>query len=186
MSCTSTLTCTFPASCCDTLKQVADICLIPLGTADPSVSKYVAEAQRVLEKSGLVYKMHGYGTGIEGEFSDVTKVIEEMHEAVHKLGVMRIASGAFQFDNIRLGTRLDKPSTLDAKMASVEKLLAFVVAHPPAFFNAITYLSLYLLTFHTAKTRKMRSKVKLRLRGRQRGVAEELEQREALSYVAGV
>ncbi|BGP13927.1 UPF0045 protein M15 [Rhodosporidiobolus nylandii] len=89
-----------------------------MGTADPSVSKYIAEAQRVLAKSGLVYKMHGYGTGIEGEFSKVMKVIEQMHEAVHASGAPRIAS------DIRIGTRMDKLGSLDAKVASVEKILA--------------------------------------------------------------
>lgn len=40
---------------------VADFCVIPMGTAEASVSQWIAEAQRVVEKSGLSYKMHGYG-----------------------------------------------------------------------------------------------------------------------------
>ncbi|GAA5841567.1 hypothetical protein JCM11251_001263 [Rhodosporidiobolus azoricus] len=96
---------------------VADACIVPMGV-EASVSKYVAEMQRVLKKSGLKYEMHGYGTGIEGEFSAVTKVIEEMHEAVHAMGCPRIAS------DIRIGTRTDKQGSLAAKVASVEKLLA--------------------------------------------------------------
>ncbi|GAA6026996.1 hypothetical protein JCM8097_006026 [Rhodosporidiobolus ruineniae] len=95
----------------------ADICLIPMGV-EASVSKYIAEAQRVLQKSGLKYEMHGYGTGIEGEFSKVTAVIEEMHKAVHAIGAPRIAS------DIRIGTRLDKQSSLVGKVKSVEALLA--------------------------------------------------------------
>ncbi|GAA6023674.1 hypothetical protein JCM10207_008745 [Rhodosporidiobolus poonsookiae] len=96
----------------------ADICLIPIGTGETSVSRHIAECQRVLEKSGLKYQMHGYGTGIEGEFSDVTAVIQKMHEAVHAQGVARIAS------DIRIGTRLDKAGSLAGKIESVEKLLA--------------------------------------------------------------
>lgn len=62
--------------------------------------------------------MHGYGTGIEGEFSEVMKVIEQCHEVVHASGCPRIAS------DIRIGTRTDKAATLEAKVSSVEKLLA--------------------------------------------------------------
>lgn len=45
-----------PPSC------TADFCLIPLGTPTASVSKEVAEVQRILKKSGLNYSMHAAGT----------------------------------------------------------------------------------------------------------------------------
>lgn len=76
------------------LWAVADLCLIPMGVADPSVGPQIAEVnviedrtgtppfslinllcsrlyqcQRVLEKSGVEYTMHGYGTNIEGPVS---------------------------------------------------------------------------------------------------------------------
>ncbi|QRW14337.1 hypothetical protein RhiLY_13336 [Ceratobasidium sp. AG-Ba] len=38
------------------LYATADFCLIPMGTNDPSVGPQIAE--RVLEKSGLTYKLH--------------------------------------------------------------------------------------------------------------------------------
>ncbi|KAI5475400.1 NicO-domain-containing protein [Pseudohyphozyma bogoriensis] len=81
-------------------------------------SKYIAECQRVLEKSGLVYKLHGYGTGLEGEYSEVMKAIEACHEAVHAMGCPRIAT------DIRIGTRVDKKGTLDNKVSSVEDILS--------------------------------------------------------------
>lgn len=34
-----------------------DFCLIPIGTGEPSVAEYIAECQRILEKSGLTYKV---------------------------------------------------------------------------------------------------------------------------------
>jgi hypothetical protein len=43
---------------------IADFCLIPLGTPTASVSKEVAEVQRVLKKSGLEYSMHSAGTTV--------------------------------------------------------------------------------------------------------------------------
>jgi hypothetical protein len=45
-----------PPSC------TADFCLIPIGTPTASVSKEVAEVQRLLKKSGLNYTMHSAGT----------------------------------------------------------------------------------------------------------------------------
>jgi len=48
----------------DELYAVADFCLIPIGTGEPSVAEYIAECSRILEQSGLTYKMHGYGTNI--------------------------------------------------------------------------------------------------------------------------
>uniref|UniRef100_A0A0W0FP96 Thiamine-binding protein domain-containing protein n=1 Tax=Moniliophthora roreri TaxID=221103 RepID=A0A0W0FP96_MONRR len=38
------------------LYAVADFCLIPMGTGEPSVAEYIAECQRVLEKSGVQFK----------------------------------------------------------------------------------------------------------------------------------
>ncbi|KAH8923504.1 hypothetical protein BT69DRAFT_156024 [Atractiella rhizophila] len=95
----------------------ADFCLVPMGT-ETSVGKYIAECQRVLEKTGLKYELHGYGTGLEGEWTDVMKAIEACHEAVHKMGCPRIAT------DIRIGTRTDKASSLKAKVDSVKEQLA--------------------------------------------------------------
>lgn len=81
---------------------------------ETSVTKYIAECQRVLEKTGLTYQLHGYGTGIEGEWQEVMKAIELCHEAVHSMGCPRVAT------DIRIGTRVDKKSNLEAKIQSVK------------------------------------------------------------------
>lgn len=96
---------------------VADFCIIPVGVS-ASVTQYIAEAQRVLEKTGLKvslrnenssrvrrpaadspdqYELHGYGTGIEGDWDDVMTAIKQVHEALHKMGVPRCAT------DIRIG-----------------------------------------------------------------------------------
>lgn len=41
---------------------MADFCLIPLGTPTASVSKEVAEVQKLLKQSGVKYSMHSAGT----------------------------------------------------------------------------------------------------------------------------
>ncbi|KAJ6531344.1 hypothetical protein B0H19DRAFT_1191362 [Mycena capillaripes] len=103
------------------LYAVADFCLIPIGTANASVAEEVAECQRILEKSGLKYKMHGYGTNIEGPWSAVSQAIHDCHAAVHAKGAPRVAT------DIRIGTRVDREITPgtgnDAKVRRVEELL---------------------------------------------------------------
>ena len=104
------------------LYAVADFCLIPMGTSEPSVAEYIAECHRVLEKSGLAFKMHGYGTNIEGKWAEVSKAIQDCHAAVHAKGAPRIAT------DIRIGTRVDRkiaPGTgNDSKLSRVQNILA--------------------------------------------------------------
>ncbi|KAF8077760.1 hypothetical protein FPV67DRAFT_1603492 [Lyophyllum atratum] len=104
------------------LYTVADFCLIPMGTGESSVAEYIAECQRVLEKSGLKYKMHGYGTNLEGPWSQVSQAIHDCHAAVHRQGAPRIAT------DIRIGTRTDREAVAgegnDQKVKRVEEILA--------------------------------------------------------------
>ncbi|EJD02254.1 DUF77-domain-containing protein [Fomitiporia mediterranea MF3/22] len=109
------------------LYAVADFCLIPMGTGEPSVAEYIAECQLVLQKSGLTYQtafVSGYGTNIEGSWSEVMKAIHDCHEAVHTRGAPRIAT------DIRIGTRTDRtiaPGTgNESKVTRVEQILGGV------------------------------------------------------------
>ncbi|KAF2759083.1 hypothetical protein EJ05DRAFT_509949 [Pseudovirgaria hyperparasitica] len=96
----------------------ADVCLIPIGTPTASVSKEVAEVQRLLKASGLNYQMHSAGTTIEGSWDAVMKIIGQAHSMLHSNGVVRIQS------DIRVGTRTDKKQSFADKTAKVEALLA--------------------------------------------------------------
>ncbi|KAF1943711.1 cell wall biogenesis protein-like protein Ecm15 [Clathrospora elynae] len=96
---------------------IADFCLIPLGTPTASVSKEVAEVQRLLKKSGLEYSMHSAGTTVEGSWDDVMKVIGQCHSMLHQNGIVRIQS------DIRVGSRTDKTQGFRDKVEAVEKLL---------------------------------------------------------------
>ncbi|KAH3920432.1 hypothetical protein HBI56_069970 [Parastagonospora nodorum] len=96
---------------------IADFCIIPLGTPTASVSKEVAQVQRLLKKSGLSYSMHSAGTTVEGSWDDVMKVIGQCHALLHQNGVVRIQS------DIRVGSRTDKKQGFQDKVDAVEKLL---------------------------------------------------------------
>jgi len=98
------------------MKVMVDICLVPLGIG-VSVSNQVAECQRIFEEYGLTYKMHGYGTNLEGEWDQVMAAIKTCHERLHAEGVPRITS------SLRMGTRIDREQTLEDKITSVETKL---------------------------------------------------------------
>ncbi|MFT7620664.1 MAG: hypothetical protein ACI97A_004322 [Planctomycetota bacterium] len=99
------------------MKAIADVCVIPVGVG-VSVSKYIAACQQVFEAAGLDFKMHSYGTNIEGEWDAVMAAIKKCHEVVHELGAPRIST------QIKIGTRTDREQSMDDKIESVRKKLS--------------------------------------------------------------
>ncbi|KOS17204.1 UPF0045 protein ECM15 [Escovopsis weberi] len=100
-----------PAAC------YADFCLIPIGTGSASVAEEVAEVQRVLRASGLVFTMHSAGTTVEGPWDQVMAAIGKAHAALHGRGVVRIQS------SVRIGSRTDKKQTAEEKVKRIDDLL---------------------------------------------------------------
>ncbi|AST92539.1 MULTISPECIES: MTH1187 family thiamine-binding protein [Sutcliffiella] len=98
---------------------IVDVTVIPIGTEGPSVSKYVATIQSVLEQfkqEGVIeYQLTPMNTIIEGELSQLLKVIQAIHEVPFQHGIQRVAT------NIRIDDRRDKKSTMVSKMESVQK-----------------------------------------------------------------
>ncbi|WP_353855244.1 MTH1187 family thiamine-binding protein [Bacillus sp. Bos-x628] len=98
---------------------IADVTIIPVGTGTPSVSEYVADVQTILEgfhKEGKIkYQLTPMNTLIEGELSVLFEVIQHIHEAPFQKGVHRVAT------NIRIDDRRDQTTTLESKLASVNK-----------------------------------------------------------------
>jgi uncharacterized protein (TIGR00106 family) len=98
---------------------IADITIIPIGTETPSVSSYVAEIQKVLQRNeGKVkYQLTPMSTLIEGELSDLFDVIQQLHEVPFANGIQRVAT------NIRIDDRRDKKSTMEGKLQAVKDQL---------------------------------------------------------------
>lgn len=98
---------------------VAEISIVPLGTASPGLSEYIANAVRKLKKSGLRYQLTPMGTIIEGELDSVIEVCRKMHESVFESrDVKRVLT------TIKIDDRRDKESNMDAKVKSVEEKLS--------------------------------------------------------------
>ena len=57
------------------MKVIVDIAIIPLGVG-LSLSKYVAECEKIFKDAGLKSTLHANGTNIEGEWDDVFAVVK--------------------------------------------------------------------------------------------------------------
>jgi len=99
------------------MNVIADFCIVPIGVG-VSVSKYVAECEKVFLKYNLKTKLHSYGTNLEGEWDVVFASVKECHELVHTMGAPRITS------TLRFGTRTDRLQTMEDKINSVNQKLA--------------------------------------------------------------
>ena len=93
------------------------VTVVPLGTATPSVSRYVAGVERILRESGLKHELTGMGTMIEGELDAILPVLRKMHEHPFGQGVMRVST------SIRIDDRRDKTSSIEGKVRSVREKL---------------------------------------------------------------
>jgi uncharacterized protein (TIGR00106 family) len=99
------------------MKVIVDFTLVPIGVG-VSVSKYVAECEKVLAEAGLKIQLHANGTNIEGEWDKVFEAIKRCHERVHAMGAPRISS------TIKLGTRIDRDETMEEKIKSVQEKMS--------------------------------------------------------------
>jgi uncharacterized protein (TIGR00106 family) len=98
------------------MKVIADLCLVPLGVG-VSVSEYIVACEQVIQEAGLEFRLHAYGTNIEGEWDEVFQVIRRCHEKVHEMGAPRIHS------TLRFGTRVDRDQSMEDKVRSVQEKL---------------------------------------------------------------
>ncbi|RMH74112.1 MAG: thiamine-binding protein [Gemmatimonadetes bacterium] len=98
------------------MKVMVDVSIVPLGVG-LSLSKYVAECEKVFSTFDIKTHLHPYGTILEGEWDEVFAAIKKCHEVLHEIGVPRITA------SLRVGTRTDKSQTMEDKLASVKDKL---------------------------------------------------------------
>jgi uncharacterized protein (TIGR00106 family) len=91
------------------MKATAEIQVIPIGSG-VSVRKEVQRAHGILEDSGLEVQLHGQGTNMEGELTDILDAVRQVHETLHAEGTIRIATF------VKIGTRTDKEPSLAGKL----------------------------------------------------------------------
>lgn len=97
---------------------VVEISVVPIGVSGTSLSAYVAEVLKVLQKTHLRYELTAMGTIISGDLDEIWKVMKEMHESCFSQEeVNRVLT------QIKIDDRRDRAGSAEQKVRSVlEKL----------------------------------------------------------------
>jgi uncharacterized protein (TIGR00106 family) len=95
-----------------------DISVVPVGTAKPSVSEFVAGAVSILKSEpGIKYELTAMSTIIEGDLEHLLALAKRMHDSAFNSGIQRVVT------TIRIDERRDKPLTMAGKVGAVRKRL---------------------------------------------------------------
>jgi uncharacterized protein (TIGR00106 family) len=102
------------------VKQViAEIKVVPLGTASTSVSHYVARCLDIAKQAKDVdHQLTAMGTILQGPLGRILELAQEMHEVPFTMGVKRVLT------TINIDDRRDKPATMKRKVSAVNKHVA--------------------------------------------------------------
>ncbi len=92
---------------------IIEVSIVPIGTGNPGIASYVAEAVKVFKKAGIKYNVTPMGTVLEGELSSLLDLIQKAHEACFSAGAQRVLT------NIKIDDRRDKSQSADEKVKAV-------------------------------------------------------------------
>lgn len=95
--------------------MMAEVSIVPMGKGE-SLSGFVAESMKIIEASGLDYRINPMGTVIVGEYDDVMAVVRKCHMRMMELAPRTVTT-------IKIDDRKGVKVTLDSKIRSVEKKL---------------------------------------------------------------
>jgi len=95
--------------------MLVEFSIIPIGVGS-SLGAHLAEVLKIVDASGLPYKLNPMGTVIEGEWDETMKLIRKCHKAVMKTSERTVTI-------ISIDDRKGKTNRIEAKVKSVEKRL---------------------------------------------------------------
>jgi uncharacterized protein (TIGR00106 family) len=99
--------------CTEDEGMLAEFSVVPIGKGE-SVSQYVAECIKIVEDSGITYKINPMGTVLEGDYDEVMAVIRKCHMRVMELCPRVITS-------VKIDDRKGARNALQRKITSVEE-----------------------------------------------------------------
>jgi len=95
---------------------IAEIHIIPLGTATTSLSRYIAACiNPVKQAQDISYQLTAMGTIIQGPLERVLELAQKMHEMPFAMGVKRVVT------TINIDDRSDKSINIDSKVKAVSQ-----------------------------------------------------------------
>jgi len=92
---------------------IVEFSVVPIGTGETSVSRYVRIALEVVKESGLDYEVNPMGTCLQGGWDDVFSTIGKIHERLAQMGCQRIVT------TIKVDDRRDEPMPMRNKVNRV-------------------------------------------------------------------
>lgn len=96
----------------------AELQIIPLGTGDTSMSKYISRAVKEIESTGIKYQVTPMGTVLEvNSIDEVFGAVKAVHEALVKMGIRRVVT------HITIDDRRDRPKGMADKIEAVRSKL---------------------------------------------------------------
>jgi uncharacterized protein (TIGR00106 family) len=93
--------------------MLAEFSIVPIGMGS-SIGDRLAEVLKIVDASGLPYKINPMGTVVEGEWDEIMKLIKKCHMAVMKKGERALTT-------ISIDDRKGKRNRIDEKVKSIEK-----------------------------------------------------------------
>jgi uncharacterized protein (TIGR00106 family) len=98
--------------------SVAEISVVPVGTRETSVSRYVAAALKILKaEPDIKYELTAMSTIIEGDTQKILALAAKIHESAFAAGAQRVLT------SVKIDERRDKSLSISGKIASVMQKL---------------------------------------------------------------
>ena len=95
--------------------MLTEFSIVPIGEGS-SIGDRLAAVLKIVDESGMPYKINPMGTVIEGNWDEVMGLIKKCHEAVMKNGERALTT-------ISIDDRKGRPGRLEEKVKSIEKRL---------------------------------------------------------------
>jgi uncharacterized protein (TIGR00106 family) len=95
--------------------MIAEFSIVPLG-AGSSIGREISGALRLVDESGLPYKLNPMGTVVEGGWEEVMALIRKCHATV-------LGNNDRVITTIRIDDRKGRTDMLESKTLSVEEKL---------------------------------------------------------------
>ncbi len=95
---------------------VAEINVVPLGTATTSLSHYIAACLETIKQAqDISYQLTAMGTIIQGPLERILELVQKMHEVPFAMGAKRVIT------TINIDDRRDKLITIDSKVKAISQ-----------------------------------------------------------------
>lgn len=94
--------------------MLAEFSIIPVGTGSSSTGDQLAMVLKIVDESGLPYKVNPMSTVVEGNWNDIMRLIKKCHAIVMK-------TGERVYTTISIDDRKGNPNRIDEKVKSIER-----------------------------------------------------------------